>query len=66
MLSKCPECSGFAFCAPFTKMSITFYSGMRLALFLRLRKLEVHIYLTNPNLVQEEEFNSSDFTGVGV
>ena len=65
MSSKCFEFSVFAFRALFTKIFITPYSRMRLAWFSRLRKLEIHIFLTNPNSVQKEEINSSDFTGFG-
>ena len=58
------QSSGFAFRAPITKKSITSRSELRLARFLRLRKLEVNIYLTNPALVREEGTNPSDFTSI--
>ena len=61
---KSLESSGFAFRAPITKKSITSRSELRLAQFSRLHKLEVNIYLTNPDLVQEEGINHSDFTGI--
>ena len=50
----------FAFRALFTKTFITFYSGMRLTRFSRLRKLEIKTYILNAAYVYEQSFYLSD------
>ena len=50
----------FAFRALFTKTCITFCSGMRLARFSRLRKLEIKTYILKAASVHEQSFYFSD------